>query len=90
MTIHKEGLKTGVFSMTTSDKEFFSRRDLAAMFGVSSKTIINWQLACLLTAVHLFSGSVRYSRAEVNAFITRQTEARPTKRRTADAAQAQT
>jgi len=71
--------------MTTSDKEFYSTRDLAAMFGVSSKTIINWQLAGLLTAVHLFSGSVRYSRAEVNAFITRQTEARPTKRRHAEA-----
>lgn len=71
--------------MTTSDKEFYSRRDLATMFGVSSKTIINWQLAGLLTAVHLFSGSVRYSRAEVDAFIQRQTEARPTKRHHAEA-----
>jgi hypothetical protein len=79
--IHKEGLKTGVFSMTTSDKEFFSRRDLAGMFGVSSKTIINWQLAGLLTAVHLFSGSVRYSRAEVERFISAQTEASATRRK---------
>jgi predicted DNA-binding transcriptional regulator AlpA len=81
MTIHKEGLTTGVFHMKQSEKEFFSRRDLATMFGVSSKTIINWQSAGLLTAVHLASGSVRYGREEIERFIAAQTAAKPTRRR---------
>jgi len=78
--IHNENLVSGVFSMKQSEQAFYSRRELAEMFRVTPQSIIRWEQAGLLTAVHLCSGSVRYSRAEVDRFIAQQTEARPTKR----------
>jgi DeoR/GlpR family transcriptional regulator of sugar metabolism len=87
--INRESLKNGVFYMTHNNAQsFYSRAELAELFRVSAQTVIRWEQAGLLTAVHLCSGSVRYSREEVDRFIAAQTEARPTKRRTADAAQA--
>lgn len=75
--------------MKQNEQAFFSRAELAEMFRVTPQTVIRWQLAGLLTAIHLCSGSVRYSREEVDRFIAAQTEAKPTKRRTAYAEQAQ-
>jgi hypothetical protein len=81
MTVHKESLHKGVFTMTQNNDAFFSRRDLSEMFKVTTQTIIRWEQAGLLTSVHLHSGAVRYRRSEVDRFIARQTEARPTKRK---------
>jgi predicted DNA-binding transcriptional regulator AlpA len=83
--IHKESLNTGVFNMSNSEQAFYSRRELATMFRVTPQSIIRWEQAGLLSSVHLCSGAVRYSRTEVDAFIQRQTAARPTKRRNAEA-----
>jgi predicted DNA-binding transcriptional regulator AlpA len=83
--IHNESLNTGVFNMSNSEQAFYSRRELAAMFRVTPQSIIRWEQAGLLSSVHLCSGAVRYSRAEVDRFIAQQTDARPTKRRNAEA-----
>jgi predicted DNA-binding transcriptional regulator AlpA len=83
--IHKESLNTGVFSMSNNEQAFFSRAELAEMFRVTAQSIIRWEQAGLLSSVHLCSGAVRYSRAEVDRFIAQQIETRPTKRRNAEA-----
>lgn len=65
--------------MKQNEQAFFSRAELAELFRVTQQSIIRWEKAGLLTSVHLCSGAVRYSREEVDAFISRQTAARPTK-----------
>lgn len=74
--------------MNKSEQILFSRRELADRFRVTQQTIIRWEKAGLLNSWHLCSGTVRYTKDEVDRFIAQQIEARPTKRRTADAAQA--
>jgi predicted DNA-binding transcriptional regulator AlpA len=83
VTMNAEKFVTGVFAMKQNEQAFFSRAELAELFRVTQQSIIRWEKAGLLTSVHLCSGAVRYSRQEVDAFIARQTAARPTKARTA-------
>ena len=65
--------------MSNNEQNFFSRAELSDLFRVTTQTLIRWEKAGLLTAIHLHSGSLRYTRQEVDRFILAQTIARPTK-----------
>jgi hypothetical protein len=79
--MNNEKLRIGAFNMSTNEQNFFSRAELSDLFRVTTQTLIRWEKAGLLTSVHLHSGSVRYTRQEVDRFILAQTEAKPTKRK---------
>jgi hypothetical protein len=55
--------------MTTNRKEFFSRKELAATFGVTSMCIRNWERSGKLTPIKLGKLTVRYARHNVEAMI---------------------
>jgi hypothetical protein len=55
--------------MENNTQEFFSRKQLAAMFGVTTHAILNWEKAGKLAAVRLGPTVVRYSRESVAALI---------------------
>jgi predicted DNA-binding transcriptional regulator AlpA len=61
--------RSGVKNMQSTTKEFLSRNDLAAMFGVTVTTIVDWQKRGRLTPMKLANRTVRYRRSEVEAFI---------------------
>jgi excisionase family DNA binding protein len=55
--------------MQKVNSDFLTRRQVAAIFQVSQPTVIRWELAGRFPAVRLGAGSVRYRRADVEAFI---------------------
>jgi excisionase family DNA binding protein len=57
--------------MQNTHGDFLTRRQVAEAFQVSPHTIIRWELAGRLPAVRLGAGSVRYRRADIEAFLSR-------------------
>lgn len=55
--------------MTNITAEFLTRREVADIFRVSQHSIIRWERDGRLPAVRLGAGSVRYRRADVQAFL---------------------
>lgn len=65
-----EKLYQGVKNMSTVTDILLNRKQVAALFGVSTITIIRLQEAGKLPAVKLGAGSIRYKRSDVERFIT--------------------
>lgn len=55
--------------MENNTQEFISRKQLAAMLGVTQTAVYQWQRAGRLNPVRLGRRCVRYRRAEVEAMI---------------------
>lgn len=53
----------------TLNKELLTRKDVAELCQVSPLTVIRWEKAGKLSAIRLGAGSVRYKRADVEAFL---------------------
>lgn len=67
--LYERTRRNGVKNMTDITKQYFSRRDLAEMFGVTTQAILNWEKGGRLTPIKLGPQTVRYSRANVEALI---------------------
>jgi len=55
--------------MTTTNTEFFTRKQIAELFQIAIPTVLRWEKAGKLKALRLGSGSVRYRVSDVEAFI---------------------
>lgn len=55
--------------MTTTNTEFFTRKQIAELFQISIPTVLRWEKAGKLRALRLGSGSVRYCGSDVERFI---------------------
>jgi excisionase family DNA binding protein len=64
-----EKLHHGVKNMSTVTTELLTRKQVAALFQVSTPTIIRLEDAGKLPALRLGAGSVRYKRSDVENFI---------------------
>jgi excisionase family DNA binding protein len=64
-----EKLYLGAKAMPTIPEALLTRKQVAALFQVSTLTVIRLQEAGKLPAVTLGAGSIRYRRADVEAFI---------------------
>lgn len=53
----------------TITKELLTRKDIAELCQVSPLTVIRWEHDGKLPAIRLGAGSVRYKRADVQAFL---------------------
>ena len=53
----------------TITKELLTRKDIAELCQVSPLTVIRWEQDGKLPAIRLGAGSVRYKRADVQAFL---------------------
>ena len=61
--------------MNTITEELMTRGDVAKLFKVSRLTVIRMEKAGKLPALRIGAGSVRYRKADVEAFLTRATVA---------------
>lgn len=57
------------YLMTTTNTEFFTRKQIAELFQITIPTVLRWEKAGRLRAVRLGTGSVRYRISDVEAFI---------------------
>jgi len=64
-----EKLFTGAKAMPTVTEALMTRKQVAALFGVSTITIIRLQESGKLPAVRIGAGSIRYRRSDVEQFI---------------------
>jgi excisionase family DNA binding protein len=60
--------------MTTTNTEFFTRKQIAELFQIAIPTVLRWEKSGKLKALRLGSGSVRYRVSDVEAFITNGAE----------------
>jgi excisionase family DNA binding protein len=64
-----EHILTGARNFMTITKELLTRKDIAELCQVSALTVIRWEQSGKLPAIRLGAGSVRYKRADVEAFL---------------------
>lgn len=66
--MRQKAFLNGAHNMTLNDKQYFSRRELAGLFGVTIDTVRGWQKERGLKATKI-GGSIRYHSTDIQQFI---------------------